>query len=187
MLPDASGPPPLSAPILLLLRGLSTFTKQFQIKPLKEKEQQRSLNGRPQNPTRMPSSTTPGRLRPSGLHLGCGQRRLGPSPQAPSLGLLHLSQWLQPTAFARKTRPSGLRITNGAFRAGPQVSSRPTLLGSPLRRRLHLMNMQIRPAIPAYPSGRDLVLPPEKHVGNAQRRHGGHVRGRGFCPAGLPR
>lgn len=60
----------------------------------------------------------------SGLHLGCGQRRLGPSPQAPSLGLLHLSQWLQPTAFARKTRPSGLRITNGAFPAGPQVSPR---------------------------------------------------------------
>lgn len=129
MLPDASGPPPLSAPILLLLRGLSTSTKYFQIKPLKEKEQQRSLNRRPQTPPEClpPRPREASAFRPPprvwtavdsggyGLHL----RLL-------RLGLLHLSQWLQPTAFARKTRPSGLRITNDAFRAfraGPQVSS----------------------------------------------------------------
>lgn len=120
MLPDASGPPPLSARFYFSSEGFP-LPRNSSKSSLSRKKSNREISA---GDHRTPPECLPPRplggfglqAFTSGLHLGCGQRRLGPSPQAPSLGLLHLSQWLQPTAFARKTRPSGLRITNGAFR-----------------------------------------------------------------------
>lgn len=63
-------------------------------------------------------------------------------------------------------------------------SPRVTPQATPTPARLRLMNMQIRPAIPAHPgSGRSRVLCPEEHMGNAQRPRGGRMRGGAYAPA----